>query len=1851
MPGRGVGSLSHLYWITTAPHFSVTSHVGFIRLLLLLLIQIPYAHAHEVPDLLPRPGCSGGSCYPPTGNLVVGRSQSLHASSTCGLRGPEPYCIVSHLQDSEKCFFCDSRGQGGHRIKNVISLSGPDGQRTWWQAESGVENVSIQLDLEGEFYFTHLIMTFKTFRPAGLLIERSADGGRSWRVYRYFAHNCSGLFPGIPLTPGRKVSDLVCDQRYSNIEPSSQGEVIFKVLDPAIPVEDPYSPEIQELLRVTNLRVNFSKLHTLGDGPLGGWGHHRGPHYYYALYELVVRGSCLCHGHASECAPAPGAPPSVDGMVHGLCVCQHWTAGPHCERCQDLHHDQPWRPAEPGNPHACQECECHHHARSCHFDVAVFVASGNVSGGVCDACQHHTAGRHCEICRPFYHRDPREDPRSPYTCKPCDCDPSGTLDGGLCDTHTDEVRGLLSGQCRCKAHVWGPRCDTCRPGYYGLSPALPEGCLSCRCDPRGTVPGDTPCDSNSGDCYCKRFVTGQNCDQCLPEFWGLSSDFTGCRPCDCDFGGAYSNRCSSGEGLCPCRPHLQGRDCLELQSGYFCAALDQAIAEAELGQRLKPSDPRLPGTPLPGAPRNCLPTTRPMLKRLRPRLRRQRSTPCPPYITRRGHHSHQPSKVKSRWESPGDERRLSRAAVGPRPWGRGPHASSWTGPGFARVEDRAGLMFQAPPVPRAMEYDIVLRYEAQAPEDWEALVSVRAYSLPSSTRCANVLPSEQLYHVALPSRHRAVVLSRPFCFEPGTRYTVTLRLQRGASARNLPMGTILLDSLVLLPRVEELPGLRRGDPGASGRWREFSHAQCLEAARTPLLGPPSESCARLVCSISALLYGGGLACECDPQGSLSSECARVGGQCPCRPYVIGQRCDRCEPQTYGFGPAGCSECRCSPEGSTSLACDPSSGQCPCQPGITGQRCDQCLPGQWGFPQCQPCECNGHAEQCHPHTGVCQACRDATTGRHCERCQDGYYGDPVLGSGQQCRPCPCPGFPGSGSYHGTSCQADGGSERILCLCAPGYAGPRCDRCSAGYFGRPWPEGVVGGAPCRPCQCNNNIDPSDPMACDPLSGHCQRCLHHTHGPHCSHCQPGYYGNALRPRGCRRCSCDLQGTVPAQCLPESGICFCDRLSGHCPCRLHVLGRLCDRCAPQFWNLGGLRGCEPCACHIQHSLQLTCHPVTGQCSCREGFGGRTCSQCQEGYWGDPEKECRACACDPQGSVSLRCHPRTGACSCLDGISGPQCKACARGSQGSFPHCRPCPTCFFQWDGQLDTLQQQLATLAQGRDALSEAATDQGRGGQLLALEAALGQVQGVLVSTQSLMGPLQQLMKQRDGLRREVSVLGRALRAVERNVGVSGPWAGAQHSRLGQLTQEVEHLNHLTTQLKEAPGGAQDAASLVSRAVLISQEAEFGVTTALMDTESALSQSHNVRSRTEGLLQEMKPPFRTVAWGEQLQGLVNASWALSPSLAQLKVCGEPWVAGRACAHFPCGPASCSGALPTSLWALGTAHNTSHALSATGTRLGRLHRRLQRVGTTAGDAHSQAEETLSRAQATWRGAGTGPILATIQRIRAFLTNEGADPESVELVAQRVLKIPLPQGGQRAVEQLLEEIQDALQLPDSMDWALPSAQGLLQQAHWVRKHADRTQDNVAKTQRALAEAQNNVGRAERELRKTKHALRGLEVQTQEMALGLVQATRDLNVGATLDQLLGTADALQAQVSENKLQLREAQGQAEQASDIAANLGKELQTAKLQFSELQSGINGLGNEVNGARDRLQQIQAEAKELLKKANRSWSRLEGLEKRFARNEQALGEKAAELRVLENRALGLLEQLRQEASAHATC
>ena len=63
-------------------------------------------------------------------------------------------------------------------------------------------------------------------------------------------------------------------------------------------------PSSTDLITMTNLRVNFTRLLTLGDTLLGRKRKNPQEKYYYALYEMVVRGSCFCNGHATQCVPA-----------------------------------------------------------------------------------------------------------------------------------------------------------------------------------------------------------------------------------------------------------------------------------------------------------------------------------------------------------------------------------------------------------------------------------------------------------------------------------------------------------------------------------------------------------------------------------------------------------------------------------------------------------------------------------------------------------------------------------------------------------------------------------------------------------------------------------------------------------------------------------------------------------------------------------------------------------------------------------------------------------------------------------------------------------------------------------------------------------------------------------------------------------------------------------------------------------------------------------------------------------------------------------------------------------------------------------------------------------------------------------------------------------------------------------------------------------------------------------------------------------------------------------------------------------------------------------------------------------
>ncbi|XP_036060854.1 LOW QUALITY PROTEIN: laminin subunit alpha-3 [Onychomys torridus] len=214
-------------------------------------------------------------------------------------------------------------------------------------------------------------------------------------------------------------------------------------------------------------------------------------------------------------------------------------------------------------------------------------------------------------------------------------------------------------------------------------------------------------------------------------------------------------------------------------------------------------------------------------------------------------------------------------------------------------------------------------------------------------------------------------------------------------------------------------------------------------------------------SLVAFYHNGALPCECHPVGAASRHCSPEGGQCPCRPNIIGRQCTRCATGHYGFPHckpcncgrrlceevtgkclcpprtvrpecelcemnsfnfhplAGCEVCNCSRKGTMEAAiseCDRDSGQCRCKPRITGRRCDRCAPGFHQFPECVPCSCNRDGTEpqvCDPGTGACM-CKENVEGPECHVCRRGsFYLHPANPKG--CTTCFCFGV-------NTDCQS-------------------------------------------------------------------------------------------------------------------------------------------------------------------------------------------------------------------------------------------------------------------------------------------------------------------------------------------------------------------------------------------------------------------------------------------------------------------------------------------------------------------------------------------------------------------------------------------------------------------------------------------------------------------------------------------------------------------------------------------------------------------------------------------------------------------------------------------------------------
>ncbi|KAF7648874.1 hypothetical protein LDENG_00150140 [Lucifuga dentata] len=282
-----------------------------------------------------------------------------------------------------------------------------------------------------------------------MTLERSQDFGRTWKMLQYYASNCSATFG---MEEGKAVVDqdgASCTSKYSGAYPCTRGEVIYRAL-PQWEFLDPFGVEGQQQLRVTNIRIRLLKHQSCPcQAKDPNSTEETLPTRHFSIYDLIVKGSCFCNGHAEQCVPASGYRPVRDRtshVIHGKCVCRHNTAGAHCERCAPLYNDRPWQPADglTGAPHEYKT------------RVQIYCPGVWTGNGVAinlTACSCHPVGS-----MPFH-----------------------LADGSLCDPS--------NGNCICKPGVGGAHCDRCMVGYWGFHA---YGCRPCDCA------GD--CDPFTGDC-------------------------------------------------------------------------------------------------------------------------------------------------------------------------------------------------------------------------------------------------------------------------------------------------------------------------------------------------------------------------------------------------------------------------------------------------------------------------------------------------------------------------------------------------------------------------------------------------------------------------------------------------------------------------------------------------------------------------------------------------------------------------------------------------------------------------------------------------------------------------------------------------------------------------------------------------------------------------------------------------------------------------------------------------------------------------------------------------------------------------------------------------------------------------------------------------------------------------------------------------------------------------------------------------------------------------------------------------------------------------------------------------------
>ncbi|XP_046391414.1 laminin subunit gamma-1 isoform X2 [Ischnura elegans] len=990
-------------------------------------------------------------CIPPFENAAF--RAVVEATNTCGMNGPTRYCVQTGVgasggwgvgwaggNEDKQCEFCDARDPAfAHPPYHLTDFNNNDNQ-TWWQSETMLEGIddrdsakiNLTLKLGKAFDITYVRLWFYSPRPEHFAIYKRTSEDSDWEPYQFYSADCRGYYslPDSNYALRGEETRALCTSEYSDISPLTGGNVAFSTLEgrPSAYNFDS-SPELQEWVTATDIRITLNRLNTFGDEVFGDPDVLRS--YFYAISDFAVGARCKCNGHASECVNSTG----VHGETRRVCRCEHNTSGPDCNECLPFYNDAPWARASASDPHECRPCNCNGFSNRCYFDKALYERTGH--GGHCLDCTGYRDGANCERCRENFYQ------RSDGYCVACNCDQTGSR----------SLQCNREGKCQCKPGVTGDKCDRCEVNHYDFGD---RGCKPCGCVEAGCVNNQPRCDPYSGECQCKSHVEGKRCDSCKPGYFNLDPENRfGCTPCFC-YG--HSSNCHSAAGYSQVviesfftrgLEHWTAEDYAERDMKLQYNGVTQAISvsspsrdpvyflapERYLGDKRASynqdisfklrigetaASPTVRDVVLEGAglsisqaifgQGNTLPSVRG--QEFVFRLHEHPDYGWQPKLSSHDFMSVLSNltavKIRGTYTPEGvgflDDVRLETARRGaagkPATWIETCNCSlGYVGqfcescaPGYRHEPANGG------PFARCVPCNCNGHAEICEAETGRCICQDHTAG-DNCERCARGYYGNALQGTPFDCK-LCPCPNRGHCMQIASETVVCLECPKGYAGHKC---NLCSDGYY-------------GDPtGDFGPVRACQPCDCNTNVDPNAVGNCNRTtgdCLKCIYNTGGKFcdqclpgyYGDALAlpkgdckkCRCYPPGTEETElgppiCDQLTGQCQCKPHVKGTNCDQCEPGYYNIlSGEGCAPCDCDPVGSLNHTCDLVTGQCMCREGVTGQRCNECQPYHYGFSStgCLPCECDPIGStgfQCDAY-GQCP-CKENVEGRRCDYCKE------------------------------------------------------------------------------------------------------------------------------------------------------------------------------------------------------------------------------------------------------------------------------------------------------------------------------------------------------------------------------------------------------------------------------------------------------------------------------------------------------------------------------------------------------------------------------------------------------------------------------------------------------------------------------------------------------------------------------------------------------------------------------------------------------------------------------------------------------------------------------------------------